>query len=345
MIPLQKKMDAVECSDHRTISLISHVSKILIKILTNRIEAKARDFVGRNQFGFRKGCGTRDAIGVMRMICESSLEFGNNVHICFVDFEKAFDRVNWKKMMKVLQSIGVDWRDRRMISELYINQEAVVRIAGGESDSGIIGRGVRQGCSLSPLMFSIYAEMMIKEALENVKEGIRVGGELMKDVKYADDQGMVANTEAGLQSLMDSLHTTAKHYDMKINIKKTKAMVVSRNGGGRVNITVEGQRVEQVSKFRYLGSLISEDGRCLDDVKTRIGMAEDAFNKRKEMLTRSIRVDLRKRLVKTLVWPVVLYGCETWTMRKKEINRLNTFEMWVWRRIGKVSWMDKRINE
>src|SRR6476469_9289562 len=83
----------------------------------------------------------------------------------------------------------------------------------------------------------------------------------------------------------------------------------------------------------------------LDDVKTRIGMEKDAFNKRKELLTRSIRVDLRKRLVKTLVWPVVLYGCETWTMRKEEINCLNAFEMWVWRIMGKGSWMDKRTNK
>src|SRR6476619_414828 len=147
-------------------------------------------------------------------------------------------------MMKVLQSIGVDWRDRRMISELYMNQEAVVRIAGGESDSGIIERGVRQGCPLSPLLFSIYVEMMMKEALENVEEGIRVSGELIKDVKYADDQGMVANTEAGLESLMDSLNTTAKLYDMMINIKKTKAMVASRHRGERVNITEEGQCVQ-----------------------------------------------------------------------------------------------------
>src|SRR6476469_5649067 len=201
----------------------------------------------------------RDAIGVMRMVCERSLEFGNNVYICFVDFEKAFDRVNWEKMMKVLQSLGVDWRDQRMISELHVNQEAVVRIAGGESDSAIIGRGVRQGFRISPLLFSIYAEMMMKEALENVEVGIWIGGELIKDVKYADDQGMVANTEAELQSFMDSLNTTTKHYDMKINIKKTKAMGVSRTGGERENITVEGQSVEQVSKFRYLGSLILED--------------------------------------------------------------------------------------
>src|SRR6476469_9728321 len=105
---------------------------------------------------------------------------------------------------------------------------------------------------------------------------------------------------------MDSLNTTAKHYDMKINIKKTKAMWSREIGGERVNITVEGQNVQQVSKFRYLGLLISKDLRCLDDVKTRIGMAKDAFNKRKELLTRSIRVDLRKRLDKTLVWLVVL---------------------------------------
>src|SRR6476619_6170467 len=119
----------------------------------------------------------------------------------------------------------------------------------------------------------------------------------------------------------------------------------SREMGERVNITVEGQSVEQVSMFRYLGSLISEDCTCLDDVQTRIGMAKDALNKRKELLTRSIRVDLRKRLVKPLVWLVVLYGCEIWTMRKEEINRLNAFEMWVWRRMEKVSWMDKRTNE
>ena len=115
---------------------------MLLKILTNRTEATARDFIGRNQCGFGEGCGTRDAIGVMRMICERSLKFKNNVYICFEDFEKAFDRVKWKKIMKVLQSIGVDWRDQRMISELYMNQEAAARIAGGETDSGIIERGV-----------------------------------------------------------------------------------------------------------------------------------------------------------------------------------------------------------
>src|SRR5580700_3917209 len=118
MIPLQKKANAVDCEDHRTISLISHASKIMLKILAKRIEAKAKGFIGQNQFGFKKGVGTRDAIGVMRMLCERNLEHGNDVYICFVDFEKAFDRVNWIKMMEVLKLPGVDWRDRRPMSDL-----------------------------------------------------------------------------------------------------------------------------------------------------------------------------------------------------------------------------------
>ena len=232
-------------------------------MLTRRIEAKAKDFISLNQFGLRKGCGTRDVIGVMRVLCERSLEHGNEVYICFVDFEKAFDRVNWVKMLRVLKSLQVDWRDRRMIYQLYMRQEAVVRIADGESEPGIIGRGVRQGCPLSPLLFSIYAEMMMAEALEGAEEGIRVGGEIVADVRFADDQGMVASSQAGLQTLMDRLNESAKEYDMKINVKKTKTMVVSKKGGGTVDIMLEGQRVEQVKKFKYLGSMVTEDGRCI----------------------------------------------------------------------------------
>src|SRR2546425_9904681 len=94
MIPLPKKNNAVNCSDYRTISLICHASKIMLKVLTKRIEAKVKHWLERNQFGFRKGCGTRDAVGVMRTLCERRLEYENEVFICSVDFENAFDRVN-----------------------------------------------------------------------------------------------------------------------------------------------------------------------------------------------------------------------------------------------------------
>ena len=103
--------------------------------------------------------------------------------------------------------------------------------------------------------------------------------------------------------------------------------------------------MEQVEKFKYLGSVITEDGRCIEDVKQRIGMAKDAFNKRKELLTKSMSKRLMKRMIKTLVWPAALYGCETWTMKKEVIDKLEAFEMWVWRRMEKISWKDLKTND
>ena len=122
---------------------------------------------------------------------------------------------------------------------------------------------------------------------------------------------MVASTESGLQSQMNKLNDTAKNYGMKINAPKTKTMVVSWEGGGVVSISVDGRKIEQAKSFKYLDSVIKEDGRSHSDVKTRIAMAKDAINKRKELLTKGLSMKLKKRMVKVLVWLVVLYGCET----------------------------------
>ena len=114
----------------------------MLKIINNCIQSKADLVLSKTQFGFRKGCGTREAIGVMRVICERSLEHGREVFVCFVDFEKAFDRIDWVMMLKTLKNMGVDWRDRRLILNLYMNQKAIVKIQQEVSEEGEIGRVV-----------------------------------------------------------------------------------------------------------------------------------------------------------------------------------------------------------
>ena len=149
----------------------------------------------------------------------------------------------------------------------------------------------------------------------------------------------------GLQEIMNKLNDTAKKFNMKINVQKTKTITVTHRVGGRVNITIDGQSIEQVKCFKYLGSNITEDGRSLSDVKSRIAMAKDAFNKRKELLTKGLSKRLKKRMVKVLIWPVVMYGCETWTLLEEEIDRLQALEMWIWRGLEKISWRDRVSNE
>ena len=187
----------------------------MLRILARRLERLAEGYIGANQFGFRKEKGTREAIGILRSICERSLEFGNKVYACFVDLEKAFDKVDWKILMSTLKEIGVDWRDRRMIKQLYIKQTATVRLQGTLSRKLTIGQGVRQGCPLSPLLFSIYQERMMREAMEGVQEGISVGGNRIAEIRFADDQAIIADSEEGLQRIMNNLDHTIEKFNKK----------------------------------------------------------------------------------------------------------------------------------
>ena len=111
------------------------------------------------------------------------------------------------------------------------------------------------------------------------------------------------------------------------------------------SILVNGQAIERVSRFKYMGSVVSEDGRSSEAVKERIILAKDAFSKRRELLTKRMSRSLKKKMIKTLIWPVALYSCETWTLRKEEILRLDAFEMWLWRRMEKIKRTDKISNK
>src|SRR5215831_12141300 len=163
---------------------------------------------------------------------------------------------------------------------------------------------------------------MMREAIDDIEEGVLVGGRLLKDVRFADDQAMLAGKNEGLQRLMDGLNSAAEDYGMRINVKKTKSMVISKTGNKDVEITIGQHKVEQVQQFRYLGALITEDGRCAQEVKCRIAMAKQAFTRRKKILCSKMNMALRARLAKTLVWPVLLYGSATWTVRKEDRKRL-----------------------
>src|ERR1044072_9304688 len=122
--------------------------------------------------------------------------------------------------------------------------------------------------------------------------------------------------------LMNKLTEVAEEFGMSINVKKTKIMRVSKSDARKFEIKVNGEYLEQVSEFKYLGSTITEDGRCQKEVRIRIAMAKGAFNKRKCLLSRKMNRQLKKRIIKSLSWSVALYGAETWTLVKRDISRL-----------------------
>jgi len=109
-----------------------------------------------------------------------------------------------------------------------------------------------------------------------------------------------------------------------------------------MKITINGHRVEQVRQFMYLGSAVTEDCKCHEEVKCRIAIGKEAFSKRGELLREKTELELKIRIVKSLIWSTVLYTAETWTLRKVDIQQLESFEMWIWKRLMKISRTEHR---
>ena len=156
---------SLEYSNYRTIALISHASKVMLKILQARLQQYVNHELPDLQAGFRKGRGTRDQIANVRWIMEKAREFQKNIYFCFIDYAKAFDCVDHKKLWKTLKEMGIPDHLTCLLRHLYAGQEATVRTGHGTTDWFQIGKGVHQDCILSPCLFNLYAEYIRSEEL------------------------------------------------------------------------------------------------------------------------------------------------------------------------------------
>ena len=161
-IALPKKPGATYCELHRTISLMSHVTKMLLRIIMMRVRNKINPEIAEEQCGFVVGKGTTNAIFILRTLIERALEIQKDVYLCFIDYTKAFDRVRHDEIIKELTKSKIDGKDLRIIKNMYWEQTAAMRVEGEISAFQKIKRGVRQGCVLSPDLYSLYSEIIMR---------------------------------------------------------------------------------------------------------------------------------------------------------------------------------------
>lgn len=189
IVLIPKKGNPTERKNYRAISLLTHVSKILLIIIKNRIQNKIEKELDEDQFGFRQGIGTREAILALRVLTERRLNVNRNTFITFIDLEKAFDNVNWALLMNSMKKTRIDRRDRRIIMSLYKEQQTLIEV-GEHSTTAKIKRGVRQGCSLSPYLFNLFV-VEIMDTYKRNSNGISINGEKVHCIRFADDIALV----------------------------------------------------------------------------------------------------------------------------------------------------------
>ena len=196
----------------------------MLKILQARLQQYVNHELPDVQAGFRKGSGTRDQIANIHWIIKQAREFQKNIYFCFIDYAKAFDCVDHNKLWTILKEMGIPDHLICLLRNLYAGQEATVRTGHGTTDWFQIGKGVRQGCILSPCLFNLYAEHIMRNAgLDEVQAGIKITGRNINNLRYADDITLLAESEE-LKSLLMKVKEEVEKVGLKLNIQKTKIM-------------------------------------------------------------------------------------------------------------------------
>ena len=230
------------------------------------MESKLED----GQCGFRPGRSTTDQIFTLKQIFEKSWEYGKDLFACFVDLKKAYDRVPRDKVWKVLQEYGVDGQLLRAITgkSFYYRPEVCVRVNGKQSKPFHVGVGLRQGCVLSPLLFIVDMNWIIKCSQAN--ECATIGNCKISRVLFADDLDLLSSTESGLQHALNSFADACNTAGIEISTAKTEVLHLSRNPDQCV-LQVNGATLKQIEKIKYLGVAFTSDGRQDEELDIRIG--------------------------------------------------------------------------
>ena len=239
--------------------------------------------------------------------------------------------VDHNKLLKILKDMGIPHHLTCLFRNLYAGQEATVSTEHGTTDWFQIGKGVRQGCILSPCLFSLYTECITRNAgLEEAQARIKIAGRNINNLRYADDTTLMAENEEELKSLLMKVREESEKVGLKLSIQKTEIMA----SGPITSWEIDVETVETVSDFVFGGSKITADGDCNHEIERRLLLGRKVMTNLDSIFkSRDITLPTKVHLVKSMFFPVVMYGCESCAVKKTESQRIDAFELWCWRRL------------
>ena len=345
IVKLPKKGNLKECKNWRGITLLSVVSKVMGKIVIERIRTGVESKLRKEQAGFRPGRGTTEQIFILRNIIEQSIEWQSSLYVNFIDFEKAFDSVHRDSLWLIMRSYGIPSKIVNMVKALYDDFECAVVDGQDTTEWFKIQTGVKQGCNMSGLLFLLAVDWVMRNTLQEGNTGIRWKfNTKLEDLDFADDIALLSSTRQHIQAKTDKLTHEAERVGLKVNVDKCKLLRINSRNNDVVE--VNGRGIEDVDRFVYLGATVSKEGGGTEDIQNRVVKARGIFLRLKKIWnSHSISRRTKVRLYKTLVKPVLMYGCETWKMNKCDENKIDVFQSRCLRRIFKIRWQERITNK
>lgn len=350
IIPIYKKGDNKECKNYRGITLLSTVLKLFEQVINTRLKEMIEPTLEDAQSGFRIGRCVQDHIFTIKQIIEKKREKRKNVYLAFIDLEKAFDKVPREKLWQIMRKRKINEKMVKNIESIYKHNKSYVRTRNMNSTTFTTKEGIRQGGALSPTLFIIFMDEIIKKCRRKIKQTF-VGYRNMEQIyisecAYADDIVLVSNNERELQENMNIWNEILEEYGMRINKEKTKVMAVTEEPK-KINIYLEEMELEQVKQFEYLGVTIEDTGKQEIEINKRTGKAIKiyyAMNKQfinKKEITRQTKI----KIFNAIYRPILTYGCETWVLNDRQKSKIQATEMKYLRRVKGVTKLDRIKNQ
>ena len=365
----KKKGDRSNCGNYRGITLLSIAGKILTRILNTRLTPLAESILPETQCGFRPARGTSDMIFTARQLQEKCREQRQPLYMGFIDLTKAFDSVNRDLLWKILSRYGCPQKFINILRLLHDDMSVTVLANGSSTESFKVKSGVKQGCVAAPTLFSIFIAAVLQLIQDQLPPGIsityRTDGGIFNlnrlkartkvsitsiiEIQYADDNAICALTENDLQMIMNAFANAYSRLGLSINVRKTQILYQPPpHEVIRVApvIQIDGENLENVERFAYLGSHLSSNANIDDEIQYRLRCANSAFGKLRKRVfdDRDLRTNIKIRVYQAIVLPTLLYGSETWTTYRRNIKGLEQFHQRSLRNILRISWEDRRTN-
>ena len=338
IIKLPKKGDLSSCENYRGITLLSVPGKVFNRILLERMRDAVDIRLRDHQAGFRQDRSCTDQIATLRIIVEQSLEWNSSLYINFVDFQKAFDSLHRDTLWQLLRHYGIPAKLTRIIKESYEGMACQVVHGGQLTRRFDVRTGVRQGCLLSPFLFLLAIDWVMRRTTDGQKDGIQwTLWTQLDDLDFADDLALLSHNRQQMQNKTTSLASHSSQVGLHIHPDKTKILKI--NASSTEAVKLGDNNLEEVKSFTYLGSVINQQGGTDADVKTRIGKARASYKALKN-IWRSHFISSRTkiRLFNSNIKSVLLYGAETWRTTKTTIKKVQTFINSCLRGILKIHW-------
>ena len=349
IVPIWKgKGDRQDCNNYRGITLLSVPGKVLTRLLLMRVRDHLLRTQRPEQSGFTPKKSTIDRILALRVLAERRREFQQGMLAAYVDLKKAFDSVHREALWELLSLRGIPPGIIGLLSALHSGTESAVKCEGGISDFFPVPTGVRQGCNGAPTLFNTCMDWVLDRVVDLSSCGTSIGNITVTDLVFADDAVIFAETLEVLVLALETLSEEAKPLGLKVSWAKTKIQDFGDLLDGAVqSVQVCGEDVELLESFTYLGSVVHNNGRSDEEVTRRLGLAWGVMDSLNRSIWRCRYLCRRTKLrvFRTLVIPVLLYGCETWTLNSALKRRINSFGTRCLRRIMGYTWRDRVSNQ